>query len=99
MTVLAKTLGKELSDYSIELYEFGTITKARSNSKNAFVEITVNSRLERVELYYNKDFGDIEHCYDMNYYDYINYLSVHRDLLIEKVEEVIENGKCGREIK
>lgn len=98
MPYLSQTLGKELSDYSKELYEFGSVTKARSNKKNAFVEITVNDRLKRVELYYNKDFGTIERAFDMDYYDYINYLSTHNDLLIEKVEEVIENGKCGREI-
>lgn len=85
-------LGIERCSYNKTFFENGSITKARDESKNTFVEITVDDERQLAEVYYNKDFGNIEITKKIGYYDYINNLTiVNQAALIEKVEELI-NG-------
>lgn len=88
--MLNLNIGFEKCNYNKTFYERGSVTTARNESNNTFVEITVDDSQKLAQVYYNRDFGEFEVTRVIDYYDYINHLHcASQTTLIEKVKELI----------
>lgn len=87
MSNLSGTLGVERCSYSIKYYACGSVTTARNERTNTCIEVISNDHSKRVEIYYNKDFGQTEMRKEIGYHDYINYIEgASKTAIIEVIE-------------
>lgn len=85
--MLANTLRGHSFTYTKEYYVNGSFEKIELALNAIFIEIVVNAEGQKVEIYYNKKHGAIEHRLEMSRDEYLATLD---NVALDKVIQVVE---------